>query len=565
MKYLSNSSLRLLYILIVSPFISCNGNNSAPSKELINGINLKRGNVIFCSAADKQFGSVDFEMTCNEKTKKDFNLAIELLHSFEYDESEKVFAKIIDETPECAMAYWGVAMCNFHLLWTAPTETELQKGSKAIEIANNIKKKSERESAYINAISTFYKNWNKTDYHTRCINYEKAMEKIYNSYPGDKEASIFYALALDGSANPNDKTFANQKKAAALLKALYPSEPDHPGIIHYLIHTYDYPGLAVLALPFARRYAQVAPSSAHALHMPSHIFTRLGLWDECIKSNLASTASAKCYGEQAGIKAHWDEELHGMDYLLYACLQKGENGMAREQLKYLETIKDVYPENFKVAYAFAAMPSRFFLENKNWNEAAKVQLRPAGFPWKKFPWQESIIHFTRLLGAANLKNIKDADIELTKLKQLHDTLVMQKDNYKAGQVAIQKKTGEAWIQFASGQKKNAINLMKLAAEMEDSTEKHPVTPGEVLPARELLGDMFFRLQQFNNALLAYEAVLQKCPGRFNSLYGAGISAEKFGQKQKAVYYFKQLMAITDTLKSDRPELHGIRLFLNKEK
>ena len=561
MKYLLNTSVWLFYILSVAALISCNGNNSVPSKELINQINLKRGNVISCGAPDKQFGSVDFEMTCNEKAKKDFNLAIELLHSFEYDESEKVFAKVIDETPECAMAYWGVAMCNFHPLWTPPTEAELQKGSKAIEIANTISKKSERESAYINAIATFYKDWNKTDHHTRCINYEKAMEKIYTTYPDDKEASIFYALSLDASANPNDKTYTNQKKAGSILNALYPSEPNHPGIIHYIIHTYDYPELAELALPSARKYAAIAPSSAHALHMPSHTFTRLGLWDECIKSNLVSVASAKCYAEQAGIKGHWDEELHGMDYLIYAYLQKGENKLANEQLKYLETINEVHPANFKVAYAFAAIPSRFLLENKNWDRAATLQVPPANFSWIQFPWQESIIHFTRLLGAAHLGNIKDANIELAKLNLLHDTLEKQKDAYKSLQVAIQIKTGEAWIQFANGKTTEALNLMKLAVDMEDGTEKHPVTPGEVLPARELLGDMLLQVKQYENALLAYEAVLQKCPNRFNSLYGAGLAAEKSGQKQKAVFYFKQLLTITDAVNSDRPELVDTRKFL----
>jgi tetratricopeptide (TPR) repeat protein len=561
MKYLLNTLLWLFCILSVAALISCNGNNSVPSKELINQIDLKRGNVISCGSPDKQFGSVDFEMTCNEKAKKDFNLAIELLHSFEYDESEKVFAKVIDETPECAMAYWGVAMCNFHPLWTPPTEVELKKGSKAIEIANTISKKSVRESAYINAIATFYQDWNKTDHHSRCINYEKAMEKIHSSYPEDKEASIFYALSLDASANPNDKTYTNQKKAGSILNALYPLEPNHPGIIHYIIHTYDYPGLAILALPAARKYALVAPNSAHALHMPSHTFTRLGLWDECIKSNLASEASAKCYAEQAGIKGHWDEELHSLDYLMYAYLQKGENTLAYEQLKYLETINEVHPANFKVAYAFAAIPARFVLENKNWNRAATLQIPTANFSWVQFPWQESIVHFTRLLGAAHLDNVKDANIELVKLKILHDTLKQQKDAYKSLQVAIQIKIGDAWIQFAKGKTTKALNLMKLAVDMEDGTEKHPVTPGEVLPARELLGDMLLQVKEYENALLAYEAVLQKCPNRFNSLYGAGVAAEKSGQNQKAVFYFKQLLTITDTVNSDRPELVDTRNFL----
>jgi tetratricopeptide (TPR) repeat protein len=560
MKY----SLKTLQLfLLLSILVSCRGKNSSPSKELIDQINLKRGEIVSCGPPDKEFGSVDFEMTCNEKTKKDFNLAIELLHSFEYDESEKGFAKVIDKTPECAMAYWGIAMCNFHPLWNPPTETELQKGAKAIEIANTISKKSEREAGYINAIAAFYKDWDKTDHRTRCINFEKAMEKLHITYPDDKEAAIFYALALDAASEPTDKTYTNQKKAASILNALYPGEPNHPGIIHYIIHTYDYPGLAVLALPAARKYALVAPSSAHALHMPSHIFTRLGLWDECIKSNLVSVAAAKCYAESAGIKGHWDEELHGMDYLVYAYLQKGENDLAKEQLKYLETINEVYPANFKVAYAFAAIPSRILLENKKWTGANALQIHPADFPWKKFPWQEAIIHFTRILGSVHLGNIDVSVSELTKLKQLHDTLEKQKDFYKSKQVEIQIKTGEAWIDFKSGKKINALNLMKLAADMEDSTEKNPVTPGEILPARELFGDMLIEMKQNEKALEAYEEVLKKCPNRFNSLYGAAVAAEKSGNGQKAFFYYRQLSTIIDSVNSDRPELAAIRSFLIK--
>ena len=467
-------------------------------------------------------------MSCDKRSKADFNLAIELLHSFEYDEAEKVFAKIIDENPDCAMAYWGVAMSNFHALWTPPTEAELIKGSKAVEIAQGIKNKSDRESAYINAIAIFYKDWNKVDHISRCVAYEKAMEKLHSDYPEDKEAAIFYALALDASAAPTDKSFANQKKAASILNAIYPSEPNHPGIIHYIIHTYDYPVLAELALPVARRYAKVAPSSAHALHMPSHIFTRLGLWDECIQSNLESVASAKCYAEQANIKGHWDEELHGMDYLVYAYLQKGEDSLAEEQLKYLRTFREVYPINFKVAYAFAAIPSRICLENKDWDRAAAVQLYPADFPWAKFPWQEAIVHFTRLLGAAHLKNMDLAKAELARLQQLHDTLVKQKNAYSSKQVEIQMKAGEAWMRYMSGEKEMGLAEMKLAADMEDSTEKHPVTPGEVLPARELLADMQLLEKQYENALVSYEGVLQKSPNRFNSLYGAALCGAEIG-------------------------------------
>ena len=559
MKYFQKIPASLFLSLAL--MISCKEKKTVPSKELINQLSLKKGSVISCGVSDQQFGSVDFETTCDEKAKTDFNLAVELLHSFEYDESEKVFAKIIDETPGCAMAYWGVAMCNFHPLWNPPTEAELQKGSKAIEVANSITAKSEREAAYINAIGQFYKDWNKTDHYTRCVNFEKAMEQLHTSYPNDKEAAIFYALSLDAAASPSDKTYANQKKAGAILNALYVVEPNHPGIIHYIIHTYDYPDLAILALPAAKRYAEVAPSSAHALHMPSHIFTRLGLWDECINSNLKSTEAAKCYAESAGIKGHWGEELHGLDYLVYAYLQKGENKLAEEQVEYLKTINEVYPVDFKVAYAFAAIPSRYVLENKKWEEAAVLQIHPQNFPWNNFPWQEAIIHFTRLLGCVHTANLNVAKFELTRLNQLHDTLEKQKDLYKSKEVEIQIKTGEAWIQFASGNQIVALNTMKLAADMEDSTEKHPVTPGEVLPARELLGDMLLQLKQNENALQAYEAVLKKSPNRFNSLYGAGKAAEKSGDYQKAIFYYKQLSTIADSANSNRPELSEVRSFL----
>ncbi len=553
--------MRFSCFLLAASILSCNNDNSTPSNELIKQLNLKRGDVISCGPPDAQFGSVDFDMTCDEKAKKDFNLAIELLHSFEYDESEKVFAKIIDETPGCAMAYWGVAMCNFHPLWNPPTEAELEKGSKAINIAKAITTKSAREAGYINAIGLFYKDWNTTDHHTRCVNFEHAMEKLYASYPEDKEAAIFYALSLDAAAVPTDKTYAKQKKAGAILEALYKVEPNHPGVIHYIIHTYDYPELAALALPAARRYAEVAPSSAHALHMPSHIFTRLGLWDEAIHSNLQSIAAAQCYAESADIPGHWDEELHGLDYLVYAYLQKGENRLAKKQVQYLTTINKVYPVNFKVAYAFAAIPSRYVLENKKWKEAAALEKHPTDFSWNNFPWQEAIIHFTRLLGAVHIGNADEAKSELAKLNQLRDTLEKQKDVYKSKEVEIQMKAGEAWIQFVSNNKKDAVNLMKLAADMEDSTDKHPVTPGEVLPARELLGDMFLRMGENHDALQAYETVLKKCPNRFNSLYGAGKAAEKSGDKQKTIYYYKQLSTITDSTGSGRQELVYIRKFL----
>lgn len=561
MNIRSNSLSWWIGACALTGIVACKGRDNVPSKELISDVNLKRGAVISCNPSETQFGVVNFRLDLPEKIRRYFNLAVELLHSFEYDEAEKVFARIIDEEPGCSMAYWGVAMCNFHPLWTPPTEAELRKGSKAIGIAHSIRKKAAREAAYLNSIETYFSGWETTDHRIRCLRYEKAMEDLHRQYPDDPEAAIFYALALDAAADPADKTYARQEKAATILSSLYPAEPNHPGIIHYLIHTYDYPGLAEKALPFARIYARVAPSSAHALHMPSHIFTRLGLWDECIRSNLVSVASAKCYAEQAGIRGHWDEELHGMDYLVYAYLQRGENQKAREQLAYLDSIREVYPVNFKVAYAFAAMPSRYCLENHDWKAAAALKLHPAGFPWQQFPWQESILHFTRALGAIHTGDPALAQTELATLERLHDTLAAQKDSYKTGQVAIQLRTVEAWMRFAGGDVKEGLELMNQAAAMEDQTEKHPVTPGEVLPARELLADMYFQSGRYPEALEAYEKVLEKSPRRFNSLYGAGRSAEKIRNIQKARSYYSLLDQITTGLQSNRPELVEVKKFL----
>jgi len=552
-------------IFILTVLLSfCKQSNNSPSAELINDLNLKRGEIVSCSVQQLKLGTADFKASCGEESRNDFNLAIELLHSFEYDEAEKAFAKVIDKNPDCAMAYWGIAMSNFHPLWTPPSVEELKKGAKAIQIAKSLKT-SKREAEYIDAIASFYTGWEKIDHRSRCLNFEKGMEKVYKNYPGDKEAAIFYALSLDAAADPSDKSFIKQKKAGDILNALYPGQPDHPGIIHYLIHTYDYPELAQQGLNAARKYASVAPSSAHALHMPSHIFTRLGLWDECIQSNLASVYSAKCYAEATDIKGHWDEELHGLDYLVYAYLQKGENDSAKSQWEYLKTIDEVNPVNFKVAYAYAAIPSRYLLENKMWEEATNLKLSPANFPWKNFPWQEAIIHYARLLGAVHTGKLSTADEELKQLNRLHDTLINQKDAYKANQVAIQIKASEAWIKWKQGKNSEALSLMQVAAEMEDKTEKHPVTPCEVIPARELLGDLFMQMNTAEKALGAYKADLQKHPNRFNALYGAGLAAEKLNDAQTAASYYQQLLHVVGDAKSNRNELNRIREYLKMSK
>ena len=552
--------VQLVFITLI--FLSCSGKrNQVKLEKEIEALNLNRGNITLCGSGIDQFGTVEFSLSCAEKVRPDFNLATALLHSFEYTEAEKVFAKVIEEDPECVMAYWGAAMCSFHPQWAPPDQAELLKGSQIISLARSINKdKSTRESDYLEAIATIYDQWRILDYHTRLLKFEKASKKIVDKYPDDKEAAIFYALALGAAADPSDKTFCNQKKAGDILNSIYVNEPNHPGIAHYIIHNYDYPELAELALPAARKYASIAAASAHAQHMPSHIFTRLGLWDEAIQSNIKSIAAAQCYAQNSGAKGHWDEELHGLDYLIYAYLQKAEDDKALEQIQYLKTIKEVFPQNFKDAYSFASMPARYVLERRDWAAAVKLELEPADFPWEKFLWERANINFGRLLGTIHTHQLKDARIELEQLQSIHTKLILANESYKANLVLIQIKAGKGWIALAEGQMTQAIKLMTEAADMEDATTKHPVTPGEIIPARELLGDMYLEMGDFTRALDAYEADLKRHPNRFNGLYGAGLASQKSGDIKKARQYYEQLLALTDSAVSDRPQMLDVKSF-----
>ena len=534
----------VVLVIICTVLVSCRERSRPILAKEISSINLKTGDVVLCGPEDKGVGRVSFIISGDDSSAKQFNFAIALLHSFEYDEAEKVFAQIINRDPHCAMAYWGVAMCNYHPLWTPPEVPELTKGYRALEIAKSIEPKTTRESDYINALSAYYSNWEKADHRTRCNQYEAAMKSLYEKYPNDKEAAIFYALSLDAAADPADKMYTKQKRAGQILNGLYPNAPAHPGIVHYIIHTYDVPELAELALPAAQKYASIAPSSAHAQHMPSHIFTRLGYWDDCITSNLASIAAAKCYAESAGMHGPWDEELHSMDYIVYAYLQKKDLKHAKEQWDYLNTFNQVSGPNMKGAYTFAAIPVRYVLENRLWKEATQLTTTPAGFPMQQFPWQRGIIHFGRLLGFVHINRLDSAKKELATLNQLRNDLLAKKETYKANQLDIQIKASEGWIYLKEGNQAAALERMTMAADMEDKTEKHPVTPGEVLPARELLGDMYMEINQSEKALEAYQADLEKHPNRYNGLHGAVKASTQCGKKDLADFYSKQLAVVT---------------------
>lgn len=559
MKFLKNTWLIASTILFLCLF-GCKNKTSEPNPELT-FIDLQRGELLLCG--DGKFGEVSFSLSCDYSVREAFDLAVSLLHSFEYDEAEKAFVRVIDADPDCAMAYWGVAMSIYHALWKAPSAKELEKGSAILSIAESLPK-TEKEQDYINAIGAYYNDWKTIDSKTRAVKMEQKMEQLYKKYDDDTEAAVFYALALKSTSDPEDKNRTNERKAGKILEAIFPDEPNHPGIAHYIIHNYDNPELASMALSTARRYADIAPNSAHAQHMPSHIFTRLGLWEESVQSNIRSSSAAVCYAESSGNEGHWTSEMHALDYLLYAYLQQGDTKNANELFNYLNGIKIVWGNNASLAYPFAANPARMALENKDWNMAANCELPVTKFDWEQFPWEESIIHFTRVIGSAHLGDIDSAEIELEALKILQLKLVEQEDSYKAKQVMVQVKASEAWVQYAKGNYDTAKLFMQESATIEDSTEKHPVTPGEVVPANELLGDLLLAIDEPAKALDAYEKSLKRSPNRFNGLYGAAIASERSGNLDKAGIYFEKLVESTKNSNSQRPEIIEAKSFVDNK-
>ncbi len=555
MKILKISFYCLLTICIVS---SCKNKTPKPIPDLAS-LDLLRGELILCSG--DQFGNVSFALSCSFETRETFDLAVSLLHSFEYEEAEKAFVQVIDADPNCAMAYWGVAMSITHSLWYQSDLSYLEKGSKLLEIANALPT-GEREKDYLDAITTYYKDWDTQDNQTRAKLYEKKMEEIYNKYKDDTEAAIFYALALRAAADNTDKSYSNQKKSGDILEKLFVEQPNHPGIAHYIIHNYDYPELAHLALPTARRYAEIAPASSHAQHMPSHIFTRLGLWDESIESNINSANSARCYAEASNMVGHWSNELHAMGYLVYAYLQKGDNKKANEQYELMKTMYKVYPSNiFAIAYPFAAIPSRIALENKQWDIAANLELHDTELKWEDFPWQKALHHFGRAVGAAHLKNFSSVEKELGILKSLRQKVIENGNQSFAKQIMVQITITQGLLNYFSGEENKGIALLKEAVELEDVVGKHGITPGKLIPAREFLAEVLLDLNKSNDALAIYEENLKGHPNRFNGIYGAAIAAKQAGDQEKARLYFEQLIELAKNSNSDRSELAEAQTYL----
>lgn len=512
--------------------------------------------------APETLGVVHFPTSCRG-VDAEFTRAVALLHSFGYQEARREFEAVLAKDPACAMAYWGIAMTWWHPIWAPPSGSDLAAGAaaseRAVELAAN---KPARERGYIDAVAAFYRDANRLDHRSRAKAYGDAMLQLSQQLPDDHEVQIFYALSLLGTAPPDDATFANQKKAAVILNALLPLEPQHPGIAHYMIHSFDYPQLAADALPAARAYSKIAPDSPHALHMPSHIFTRLGLWQDSIASNLASADAGRRLVAQRHPGTASMDTLHALDYLEYAYLQRDDEAAARQVMAEAAASKTFDDPAFQAGYALAVIPARFALERHDWKAAAQLEPPSATLPWTSFPYALATTYFAQAIGAARAGDLDAARAALRMLETVHAGL--QKSPIPGpydwtGHVESARLAATAWLLLAEKHDADALVMARAAAELEERTGKHPVMPGPPLPARELLGDMLLQLNDPVEALVEYEHSLRNAPNRFNSLYGAARAAELSKDTALARRYYAALVAqcVTD---APRPELTRARSF-----
>ncbi|TMB05341.1 MAG: hypothetical protein E6J64_11170 [Deltaproteobacteria bacterium] len=494
--------------------------------------------------APEKFGQVHFPTSCNPQVQPVFERGLALLHSFAYVKAATVFQEVSAKDPGCGLAQWGVAMTYFHTIWGPPTEDEFTAGRTAAQKAAALGAPSARERDYIASIGAYYQG-DGVAHPARVVAYEKAMAGVDQRNPDDHEAAIFHAVAILGVAynSPPDKTYARQKEAAKILNRLLTVEPEHPGIAHYMIHSFDYPELAEMALPAARAYARIAPSAPHAQHMPSHIFTRLGMWKESIESNLTSAQTAQAWIAKTHAGATAFDALHATDYLEYAYLQTGQDAKARELVDNVARVTSFDVPQFAAGYALAAVPARHALERRAWKEAAALTPQPATFPWAKYPYAEAIVHFARAVGGARTGDLEMARHEVAKLAEIQASLKGQKGFDWATQVEIQRRAAASWLARAEKKDAEALVLMRSAADLEDSTDKHPVTPGSILPAREQLADLLAELGQPAAALAEYETSLRSAPARLNSYDGAARAAERAGNKQQAQAFHERLTAL----------------------
>ena len=512
--------------------------------------------------AAKAPGEVNFAISCGPDAQNTFKQAVWTLHSFWYPEALKAFTAITEAEPSCAMGYWGIAMSHWYPLWYPPSPAALKAGSDAVEKAIAAGPKTEREKDYIAAIATFYRDSDKLDHQTRAIAYEKAMEQVYLRYPEDREAAVFYGLALNASALPTDKTYANKQKAALILNKVWAEQPNHPGVVHYLIHSDDTAQFAQAGLDAAICYSKIAPDVPHALHMPSHIFTRLGLWQQSIDSNRAAHAAALAYVRKTlGPDGFDSETVHTMDYLEYAYLQTAQDQEAKGVVDELLAFRQSAGANLPAAYAVAAIPVRLALEHRDWPAAAALGTPTVGFPLERFPWAEAMISFARALGMAQTGDIPGAQAEIAKLQSLKDKLLEAKDTYWANQVEVERLGAAGVLAHVQGDDKKALELVRAAADLDGTMDKHPATPASVLPARELLADLLLELNQPREAFKEYELSLRAEPNRFRSILGKARAAKQSGDLAVSRDAYQKLVALSTPAPSERPELLEAKAFL----
>ena len=501
----------------------------------------------FAQVDDGKLGKVHFETSCTPEAQKLFDQGMLYQHSFWFRASQKVFEDVLKADPECGIAYWGIALSlllNPHV----PTPAKnLAEGAAAIAKGKSVGAKTQRERDYIDALAIIYVDHDKVGHLPRTQGYAKAMEEVAQRYPNDDEAQIHYALSLNASASAADKTYANQLKGAAILEPIFARQPQHPGVAHYLIHLYDYPPIAEKGLNAARIYAKIAPDAAHAQHMPSHIFTRVGAWQDSIETNRRSEETARKNNTP-------DEILHAIDYQVYAALQLGRDAEAMRAIERGEAEAARYERNAG-AYALAAGGARYAMERGDWKMAAQLKPRAS-----KFPYADAMIHFARAIGAARSGDADSAQKDVAQLSQLRDALAARKDAYWTGQVEVQRLSAQAWVELAQGKPEAALALMRQAADMQDASEKATVTPGYVGPARELLGEMLLELNQPAQALKEFEVSAQHDPNRFRGIYGMALAAAQSGDAAKARAYYVKLVELA--AKGDpRPELQQVKTWL----
>lgn len=498
---------------------------------------------------DEQFGKVHFQTSCNEVAQRRFDRGMRYQHSFWYGPAREIFEETLKADPECAIAYWGIALSllsNPH--FPAPKENVVE-GLAALQKAKTVGAKSERERDYIDALLAFYSGDEKTTFGQRVQAYLKAAEAVAARYPDDDEAQIAYAITLNVAASPNDKTYANQLKGTAILEPIFKRQPRHPGVAHYLIHLYDYPPIAEKGLDAAMRYAEIAPAAPHALHMPSHIFTRVGYWKESIAANSRSAKAAR-----EGKEFH--EQLHAEDYMVYALLQLAQDKEARAVIEDMIATKG-YPANYRTGfYAIAASQARYVVERGDWKGAAALKVEPT-----RFAYVDAITHFARALGAARSGEPDAAQADIAKLAELRDRLRQDKDAYWAEIVDIQRQVAAAWLLNAQSKHAEALDAMRTAADAEDKTEKSVVTPGPLAPARELYGTMLLERGMAAEALAAFEATLRKEPNRFGATIGAAQAADRAGDPAKARQYYAKVLELAGNGDPSRQELAAARTFM----